>query len=116
MSAAKRDIEAKWQKRMEKEKEAVSERLLDSLDDEGRAELMDNGWLKREVCHTAYPPTPMCYHWLRVLKSLSESFFYEKVISIMLLKQALTPQRLVVTYNNIAKCILLCRFWWLERQ
>ena len=50
LSLAKQEIEARWHKRMERDKEAVSEKLLDSLDHEGRAELMDNGWLKREVC------------------------------------------------------------------
>ena len=46
---ARLEIEVKWQKRMEREKDKVSEKLLDSLDKEGRAEMVDNGWLKREV-------------------------------------------------------------------
>ena len=49
VSVAKQEIDAKWHKRMQKEKEGVSEKLLNSLDKEGRAELVDNGWLKREV-------------------------------------------------------------------
>ena len=49
MREAREEIEAKWQKKMEREKDRVSERLLDSLDKEGRAEMVDNGWLKREV-------------------------------------------------------------------
>ena len=49
MGEARLEIEAKWQKRMEREKDRVSEKLLDSMDKEGRAEMVDNGWLKREV-------------------------------------------------------------------
>ncbi|CAI8013838.1 Coiled-coil domain-containing protein 83 [Geodia barretti] len=49
MGEARLEIEAKWQKRMEREKDRVSEKLLDSMDKEGRAEMVDNGWLKREI-------------------------------------------------------------------
>ena len=49
MREVRLEIEAKWQKRMEREKDRVSEKLLDSMDKEGRAEMVDNGWLKREV-------------------------------------------------------------------
>ena len=49
LSVAKQEIDAKWQRRMQREKEAVSERLLNSLDKDGQAEMADNVWLKREV-------------------------------------------------------------------
>ena len=49
LNTAKREIEVKWQKSLEMEKEKVSEKLLDSLDKDSRAEMVDNGWLKREV-------------------------------------------------------------------
>ena len=49
LNVAKQEIDAKWQRRMEIEKEGVSEKLLESLDRDGHAEMVDNVWLKREV-------------------------------------------------------------------
>ena len=34
---------------LEREKELISERLLQSLDKESQAEMADNGWMKKEV-------------------------------------------------------------------
>ena len=49
LSVAKEEIRQKWEKRMEKEKEMVSEHLLNSLTEVGRAEMTENVWMKKEV-------------------------------------------------------------------
>ena len=49
MIVARQEIDAKWQRRMEREKGFISEQLLNSLDRDKRAEMVDNGWMKREV-------------------------------------------------------------------
>lgn len=51
LRSAKLEIEAKWQRKMERVKDVISQKLLNSLDRDGQAEMVDNGWLKREVVY-----------------------------------------------------------------
>ena len=58
-------MEKRIEASLERQKELISERLLQSLDKESQAELADNGWMKREVPTASLPTSspiliPLC--------------------------------------------------------
>ena len=54
LEEAKDKMERRIEVLLEREKELISERLVQSLDKESQAEMADNGWMKREVHSSLY--------------------------------------------------------------